>query len=132
MKHILLLICVVINVSSFSCKKPVNQEQASVGVSPQEMQALLQDNSIQLIDVRTPKEYHEEHIGNAKNIDFMASNFSASINTLDKQKPVLIYCRSGKRSGNSVDEFLKLGFTKIYNLEGGILKWKSEGLETNK
>lgn len=132
MKHILLLICVAVSISGFGCKKPVHQEQVSIGVSPKEMQVLLQDNSVQLIDVRTPKEYNEGHIGNAKNIDFLASTFSTSINTLDKQKPVLIYCRSGKRSGDSVDKFLKLGFTKIYNLEGGILKWKSEGLETNK
>ncbi|WP_445732392.1 rhodanese-like domain-containing protein [Mariniflexile sp.] len=114
------------------CKESVAQEQVKT-VSAKEMQTLIEAaDSVQLIDVRTPQEYKEGHLRNAKNIDFLSSSFSKDINVLDKQKPVFIYCRSGKRSTKSVKEFLDAGFTEIYNLEGGILQWEAQGLNIEK
>lgn len=90
------------------------------------------DNTIQLIDVRTPKEYADGYIKNAKNIDFYDDNFIEQMSALDKDKPVYIYCKSGGRSGKASSKLKEAGFTKIYDLEGGITKWNSEGKETTK
>jgi rhodanese-related sulfurtransferase len=54
--------------------------------------------------------------------------FTAELETLDKRKAYLIYCRTGNRSSVSVDIVVKVGFEKIYRIEGDIIAWKSENL----
>ena len=84
--------------------------------------------NVQLVDVRTPDEYSEGHIENALNIDFFdEANFSEKFNKLDKNKPVYIYCRSGARSHKSAMKLEKMGFNKIYDLQGGYMAWKKSG-----
>ena len=79
-----------------------------------------------VIDVRTPKEFSEGHIKGAKNIDIKADDFHAQITKLDKSKTYLIHCRSGVRSAKALHFFKKLGFTNLYHMHDGFLKWKSE------
>ena len=98
-------------------------------VTPEEMQTILHSEDVQLIDVRTPEEYSDGHIENSQNIDFKSPTFGEDILVLDKSKPVIVYCKSGKRSGNSSKILMKAGFIKVYDLEGGILEWKEKGLE---
>jgi len=114
-------------VSVFSCQTKTDNHNFRA-VPPEEFNTFLKDSTIQLIDVRTPKEFKLEHIENAENINFFDEDFFNQISKLNKNKPVYIYCRSGKRSGKSAAEFKKAGFTQIFNLEGGLLNWKSEGL----
>ncbi|RED48305.1 rhodanese-like domain-containing protein [Seonamhaeicola aphaedonensis] len=90
---------------------------------------LLKDKTIQLIDVRTPKEFEEGHIKNANNIDFYSETFKEEITKLDPNKTLLLYCRSGGRSGKTSKILQELGFKKVYDLEGGILKWKEKGFK---
>ena len=121
------MICFIICTTLFSCKESVAQDKTKV-VSPKEMLKYIDSTSVQIIDIRTPAEFQEGHVKNAKNIDFLSSSFSKEISGLDKDKPVYIYCRSGNRSGKSVKGFLNAGFTEIYHLEVGIVGWESEGL----
>ncbi|PCI10839.1 MAG: hypothetical protein COB73_02895 [Flavobacteriaceae bacterium] len=79
-----------------------------------------------LIDVRTPHEYSDYHIPGAKNIDFKNDNFKTEFEKLDKKIPVLIYCRSGGRSGRAMKALEEMGF-KVYNLEKGMIEWKKNG-----
>ena len=51
----------------------------------------------QLIDVRTPQEFAEDHIGNAQNINWNGNDFVAQVEKLDKTKPVFVYCKVGGR-----------------------------------
>ena len=111
--------------ATLSC---INEEN-TVMVTPEEMQTILNSEDVQLIDVRTPEEYSESHIENSRNIDFKSPTFGEDILVLDKSKPVVVYCRSGKRSRNSSKILMKAGFVKVYDLEGGILEWKEKGLE---
>lgn len=120
------LICVIICTAIFSCKDTVAQDQAKE-ISSKEMLKIIESESIQLIDVRTSAEYSEGHIENAKNIDFSSASFTKDISTLDKEKPVFIYCRSGNRSGKSVKDFINAGFSEIYDLNGGMVEWHAEG-----
>lgn len=85
--------------------------------------ALTKDKDVQLIDVRTPEEFKQGHIINAKNIDFFSQNFDVQFENLDKSKPVYIYCRSGNRSGKAAIKLAKKGFVKILDLEGGYLNY---------
>lgn len=77
-----------------------------------------------IVDVRTPEEYAKGHLINAKNIDWNNSNFEKQISALDKSLPVFVYCLSGARSSSAADKMLSSGFKEVYELDGGILKWR--------
>lgn len=82
-----------------------------------------------LIDVRTPEEYNEKHLKNARNINIRSSDFSSKIRQLDKSKKVYLYCRSGNRSGQATDSLINLGYTSSYNI-GGLDSIASKGFPT--
>ncbi len=86
--------------------------------------AAIQNKKVQLVDVRTPREYKAGHIGKAINIDFFQErDFKASFGKLDKGKPVYLYCRSGSRSRKAARKVLDMGFGKVYDLQGGYMQW---------
>ena len=80
-----------------------------------------------MLDVRTPEEYEISRIPNSVNIDFYNPEiFMQEIGKLDKNMSYYIYCRTGVRSANSCHLMKELGFTKTYNLVGGIVDWNGE------
>lgn len=81
----------------------------------------------QIIDVRTPQEFASGHLDNAVNIDWLGDNFVANAEKLDKTKPVFVYCKTSNRSPQAAKKLQELGFTTIYNMQGGLLKWDAEG-----
>lgn len=85
-----------------------------------------------ILDVRTPEEFAEERIENTINLDYYTDTFEDELNKLDKNKPYVIYCRSGMRSGVTLDLMKDLGFKEVYNILGGILAWKADVLPTIK
>jgi rhodanese-related sulfurtransferase len=87
-------------------------------------QFLQHDTTVQLVDVRTPEEFAEGHIGGAVNMDVKAADFvSTALSRLDKQRPVAVYCRSGRRSAHAAELLAKQGY-KVTNLRGGIMAWQ--------
>ncbi|MDQ8006052.1 MAG: rhodanese-like domain-containing protein [Pedobacter sp.] len=102
------------------------QEKSNVKkISPRKLERKLKKN-IQLIDVRTEKEFAEQHIEKAVNVNIEDINFEKAVQSLDKGKPVYLYCRSGKRSSKAAKKLDSLGFQKIYDLEGGINSWNKK------
>jgi len=79
-----------------------------------------------LVDVRTKKEFDDGHIEDALNIDYFSDTFSDEISNIGLENPVLVYCRSGNRSGKSMKIMSDLGFKEVYNLIGGIKGWKAK------
>ena len=128
MKKNILLCALLIFISVSSCKKESKKGEVQL-VTVEEMQSLLELEDIQLVDVRTPEEYKEGFIENFQNIDFLSPTFEEDIVKLDKEKPVILYCRSGGRSASCAQKMLDAGFVKIYDLDGGISKWQHEGLD---
>ncbi|MFV5692347.1 thioredoxin domain-containing protein [Flavobacterium sp. LT1R49] len=82
----------------------------------------------QILDVRTPEEFASDHIDNAKNVNWLSNDFVTNAAKFDKSKPIFVYCKSGGRSQKAAEKLSELGFTTIYQLDGGILKWDSAGL----
>lgn len=82
----------------------------------------------QILDVRTPEEYVSGYIDNATNVNWNGTDFVAKAAALDKTKPVFVYCKSGGRSKQAAAKLEELGFTTIYELQGGMLKWDAAGL----
>ena len=81
-----------------------------------------------ILDVRTASEYQEGHLEDALLVSLHEPDFPERIRSLDKSKTYLVYCRSGSRSRSAVNTMRKEGFTKAYNVRGGILGLAREGV----
>ena len=77
-----------------------------------------------LLDVRTPDEVAAGKIDGSQNIDYNAADFKAQLTKLDPKRPIFVYCAKGGRSGKTTPMLEELGFTQIYDLEGGFSAWK--------
>lgn len=96
-------------------------------VSIEQFEKMTAKKKNMLVDVRTPEEVAEGHLPGALNINFLGENFSQEIQTLNKNKTYLLYCRSGSRTRKAADQMQKAGFKKVYMLEGGITAWNEAG-----
>ena len=98
-----------------------------------EANQLLADNSgsgdFVILDIRTPDEFNSGRIADSINLDFYESNFASELDKLDKDKTYFVYCNSGNRSGNAMGTMRDLGFTEVYDLDGGIQAWYSSGFD---
>ena len=127
MKRYYLLISLLLVCVFHSCKQTQKPQSLKL-ISTDEMIELMDTEEIQLVDVRTPSEYNEGHVPDAQNINFYDENFDQQIETLDKSKPIIVYCKSGGRSAKCASKLVEKGFEKIYDLEGGFSQWKFKGL----
>jgi len=90
------------------------------------LQYLRTDSSI-LIDVREPFEFQGNRIKNAINIP-ASGDLEQVSDTLNKKYTLFLYCTSGFRSSNAAKKLYDKGFRKLYNLEGGIVAWRKDGM----
>lgn len=81
-----------------------------------------------VIDVRTPEEYGKGHLVKARNINWNAGDFNQQVSQLNKNEPVFVYCLSGGRSAAAAESMRDAGFNTVYELEGGMLKWRAANL----
>lgn len=95
-------------------------------IQPRDLAAALEAGDCQLIDVREPIEHAESHVHGAVLIPL--GQIEPRSGELDKSKPVICMCHSGKRGRAAAEKLLGLGFTNVGNLDGGILGWKSAGM----
>jgi rhodanese-related sulfurtransferase len=77
----------------------------------------------QLIDVRETFEYEVSNLGG---LNIPLSGIMIESDKIETDKPVIVQCRSGKRSAAAIMQLQSLGFDNLYNLEGGILAWKEK------
>ena len=83
-----------------------------------------------LLDVRTPEEWDEGHLEGAAHHDYWGDEaaFEQAMNRIPRDRPVLVYCAGGGRSGLTTKELNTDGHQEVYNLEDGITGWKREGM----
>lgn len=105
-------------------------QQFMVGnsVSPEEAVAMINHQNAVVLDVRTPQEFATGHILDSIHVDTTESD--AKLKHLNKysQKPVIVVCAHGKRSGLFLKRLQSLGFTDAINLTGGLHAWQNAGL----
>lgn len=92
-------------------------------ISINEVPEKLMDRGV-LVDVRTAEEFDEGHLPGALNINVNSEDFIGEISSIRKNKNVLLYCRSGKRSARAAAILDSIGYKKVYNLEGGYIAWE--------
>jgi rhodanese-related sulfurtransferase len=94
-------------------------------LDPARVAELLRDADAQLVDVRTPPEHGAGRIAGDVHIEL--EQLPAEAGSLDRERPLVFYCRSGTRSALATQAFRASGYD-AYNLDGGLLAWVESGL----
>lgn len=94
-------------------------------VNAKQFAEAISNPQMQIVDARTPQEFIEGHIPGAVNIDINSRDFIRQAATLDKTRPVAVYCRSGHRSKVAAEKLTDNGFS-VTELDGGIISWEGE------
>jgi rhodanese-related sulfurtransferase len=111
---------------SFFSAPAFSQTDTSL-LSPGQFQKAISGDGIQLVDVRTPEEYKKGFVKNALQADWKKrGEFEACTQKLDPSKPVYLYCSGGVRSHAAAEWLRGKGFKLVYELDGGLNKWKEE------
>jgi rhodanese-related sulfurtransferase len=96
-----------------------------IGVAPQSVRERFEAGEIQLIDVREPEEWDAGRVSGARHIELQL--VAAQADTIDKDTPVVFYCRVGSRSAMAAQAFRRAGYD-AYSMDGGLEAWDEQGL----
>ncbi len=122
----------VILIATLYILLPSNTSAIS-SLPPQQFHQELTTNNATLIDIRTIDEYKAGHLQGAEQIDYYQTHFFDDyLDSLDKNKKYLIYCRSGNRTGKALAIMKQKGFTNVSDLAGGYNAWVTAGLPIEK
>ena len=127
MKKNILITGIILIAAVFFIYKFFLGSTSEFSIAPGKFEELTKEKDVIILDVRSKFEFGGDKIAGAQNISYTASDFKQRIEKLDKDKTYLVYCATGSRSSGACKEIKGLGFTKIYNLTGGIEHWKSDG-----
>jgi rhodanese-related sulfurtransferase len=100
-------------------------------VAPGEATRLLNHENAIMIDMRSDRDFRDGHIVNAVHAPAENSDMSARLDKY-RDRPLIVYCRSGQRSMPVCSKLRKQGFEKVYNLKGGVLGWQQADLPISK
>ena len=112
-------------------KKEIQDNTVIRKVDAKTFKTEIEGKKIQLVDVRTPKEYKQGHIENSDNVNVMDKNFMVKMSKYNKDQAVYVYCRSGGRSMRAASKLKSAGYN-VVNLNGGIIGWAKNGFKTVK
>ena len=93
------------------------------GVTAKELKAMMDFGDVELFDVRPQAERDLASITHARSLDGEGRTY---LQGLTKDTPVALHCHHGVRSRAAAEQLLRDGFTKVYNLEGGIAAWSRD------
>lgn len=99
-------------------------------ISPKEASVMTSEQKAVIIDVREDSEWNEQHIPGAIHIPLAQLNDRLLELEQYKQSPVITQCKAGGRSAKAFDVLKLAGFSKVYNMDGGIMAWEKAGLQT--
>jgi rhodanese-related sulfurtransferase len=100
-------------------------QHAQIEVDPERVAAWLgQATALQVIDVREPYEHEAGHIEGARHLELI--ELSAQAGTLQREHPIVFYCRVGTRSDMAAQAFRASGY-QAYSMRGGLARWAHEG-----
>lgn len=112
--------------SLFSCQQ---QKGDFKSMSAEDFDSIIRNEDVQRLDVRTLAEYSEGRIAKTININVMDESFASMADSLlQKEKPVALYCRSGKRSKKAARILSDKGY-KVFELDKGFNSWEAAGKE---
>jgi rhodanese-related sulfurtransferase len=128
---IILVLVVVVAGGIYLVASDSSDETESANTTPQvispagyEDEFVASEKDHTLLDVRTPEEYAAGHIAGSSNINVEV--LASRLDEVPRDKPVVVYCRSGNRSATAANILDEAGYTNVYDL-GGIIAWVEAG-----
>jgi rhodanese-related sulfurtransferase len=103
-----------------------DEAQAQPTIDVTETQRRLDSGAALLIDVREPEEWRDGHVPGAVHLPL--GQLDARLSEIPREQDILLFCRSGNRSGRATAALRSIGFTRVTNVSGGILAWTEQGL----
>src|SRR5919199_48219 len=94
-------------------------------IVPEQAAEIIRDGDVQVVDVRAPEEHEAGHIAGDRHIPF--DMLKDEVGTLDRDRPLLLYCRGGERSATAAEALRASGWN-ANSIEGGLLDWVERGL----
>lgn len=94
-------------------------------VTPERVAELHNAGEIELIDIREPHEREAGHVPGSRHIQL--AKLSQEADSIDRDKPVVLYCRMGARSAMAMQAFKASGYD-AHHMDGGLLAWAEKGL----
>lgn len=116
--------------SLLSARAADGAEVRTIGVA--EFEKMRADTNSVVLDVRTPREFAGGHVPGATNLPISAPDFEKRLESLDRNRPYLVHCAVGVRSGKAVRQMKKMGFKQIFDFSGGWTAWKEAGKPVEK
>jgi molybdopterin/thiamine biosynthesis adenylyltransferase/rhodanese-related sulfurtransferase len=109
---------------------PTDSKQIAVieEIAPFEAAEEIEAGDVVLVDTREPHEYEEAHLEGARLVPPGVLEDEIGSVVPDRERRVLLYCRTGNRSGKAAEQMTALGYSNVANVEGGILAWQAQGL----
>jgi rhodanese-related sulfurtransferase len=145
MKRLFLLLLIISAYAIAACSAPattapivagsapsstINIDNLPLNVDVATVRALQERDDVVLIDVREPEEYAAGHITGVRLIPM--GEVPSRLNEIPTDKTVIVTCRSGNRSGQITDFLRRNGFTRVHNMQGGLLAWQEAGYPVEK
>lgn len=104
-------------------------------ISVQQGKGMIDTGEVFILDVRTQEEYASGHINGSTLLavqDIPKQELVEKLKEIPKDRKILVYCRSGRRSAQASGILTENGFTQVYNMQGGITEWVNAGYEIEK
>ena len=93
-------------------------------ISSEAAEDLADRGGVTILDVRSPQEYGDGHLRDSLNMRYDSfDQLPPELEGLDRDAPVLAYCRTGNRARKTCAQLINNGFTNVYNMDKGILDW---------
>jgi rhodanese-related sulfurtransferase len=99
--------------------------EPATDLPPERVAQIVREGNAQLVDVREPYEHEAGHIAGAAHIELVRLAEEAA--SIERERAVVFYCRTGSRSGMAAEAFRSAGYD-AFNLDGGLLAWVERGL----
>lgn len=122
----LFIVVSIVTFVSLQCSAKATA-QSSIAASPYLIERVA-NNEWLLIDVRSPQEFADGHIPGAVNMPHDSINDYIADLEGHKDKPIIIYCRSGRRAQLAMKVLQDMDFSEVMHLEGDMLGWSAAGL----
>ncbi|RYY38668.1 MAG: thioredoxin [Chitinophagaceae bacterium] len=120
MKRVLTLLSILFSITAFA-------QAPGLLTANDFAKKLFETPAAVLLDVRTPEEFGKGHLKNARNVNWNAQGFDQAVAPVAKDAPLFVYCLGGGRSASASARLKALGYTQVYELDGGILSWRKAG-----
>jgi rhodanese-related sulfurtransferase len=127
-KFFIIVFMILTLVSALSgCVTQPPEKAQYTDISVQQAKEMIDKGDVFTLDVRTQEEYNAGHIRNSTLIPLQ--DLSKRLNEVPRDRDILVYCKTGGRSTAASEILVNNGFTRIYNMKGGITEWTKAGYE---